>query len=86
MKTPSGIQVIARTAAVLRALRDDTGGISLGRIAERVGLPRFRAGESRALSVPNPSSRFVAMRGKVELAVRTAVAQIDRHLQDALAP
>lgn len=40
MKTPAGIQVIARAAAVLRALRDDTGGMSLGQIAEKVGLPR----------------------------------------------
>ena len=40
MKTPAGIQVIARAAAVLRALRDDTTGMSLGQIAEKVGLPR----------------------------------------------
>ena len=26
----SGIQVIARAAAILRVLRDDTGGLSLG--------------------------------------------------------
>ena len=36
----SGIQVIARAAAVLRALRDDQSGLSLGQIAERVDLPR----------------------------------------------
>lgn len=36
----SGIQVIARAAAILRALRDDTNGLSLGQIAERVALPR----------------------------------------------
>jgi len=36
----AGIQVIARAAAVLRALRDDTSGMSLGQIAEKVGLPR----------------------------------------------
>jgi DNA-binding IclR family transcriptional regulator len=35
-----GIQVIARAAAVLRALKDQTGGLSLGQIAERVDLPR----------------------------------------------
>ena len=42
--TPSngrmGIQVIARAAAILRALRRDTSGLSLGQIAERVDLPR----------------------------------------------
>lgn len=36
----SGIQVIARAAAILRVLRDNTGGMSLGQIAERVDLPR----------------------------------------------
>jgi len=36
----SGIQVIARAAAILRALRDDPDGLSLGQIAERVALPR----------------------------------------------
>lgn len=36
----AGIQVIARAAAILRALRDDTEGLSLGQIAERVELPR----------------------------------------------
>lgn len=35
-----GIQVIARAAAILRALREDTSGMSLGQIAERVHLPR----------------------------------------------
>ena len=36
----NGIQVIARAAAVLRVLRDSPGGMSLGQIAESVGLPR----------------------------------------------
>lgn len=36
----SGIQVIARAAAVLRALKDDPSGLSLGQIADRAGLPR----------------------------------------------
>ncbi|MDI6024631.1 IclR family transcriptional regulator [Corticibacterium sp. UT-5YL-CI-8] len=36
----SGIQVIARAAAVLRALRGATTGLSLGQIADRVRLPR----------------------------------------------
>ena len=35
-----GIQVIARAAAILRALRENTSGMSLGQIAERVALPR----------------------------------------------
>ncbi|MBZ0129127.1 MAG: IclR family transcriptional regulator [Rhodobacteraceae bacterium] len=35
-----GIQVIARAASILRALRDNQTGMSLGQIADRVGLPR----------------------------------------------
>jgi DNA-binding IclR family transcriptional regulator len=37
---PGGIQVINRAARILRALRDQPDGLSLGQIAERVGLPR----------------------------------------------
>lgn len=36
----NGIQVIARAAAVLRALKSNQSGMSLGQIAEIVGLPR----------------------------------------------
>ncbi|MGO4852672.1 IclR family transcriptional regulator [Phaeovulum sp. W22_SRMD_FR3] len=36
----NGIQVIARAAAILRALRGAQGGMSLGQIAEAVDLPR----------------------------------------------
>ncbi|SMX51177.1 IclR family transcriptional regulator [Actibacterium lipolyticum] len=36
----NGIQVIGRAASVLRALRDDPTGLSLGQISERVGLAR----------------------------------------------
>ncbi|MEO6301170.1 MAG: IclR family transcriptional regulator [Paracoccaceae bacterium] len=39
-KSRDGIQVIARAAAVLRSLKDSQTGLSLGQIAERVGLPR----------------------------------------------
>ena len=35
-----GIQVLSRAADILRALKADDGGLSLGRIARRVGLPR----------------------------------------------
>ncbi|PWQ93522.1 IclR family transcriptional regulator [Leucothrix arctica] len=36
----SGIQVIARAAAVLRELKGNTSGMSIGQIAERLELPR----------------------------------------------
>ena len=35
-----GVQVISRAAEILRALKEDDRGLSLGAIAERVGLPR----------------------------------------------
>lgn len=35
-----GIQVISRAAAVLRCLKDQRNGLSLGQISEKVGLPR----------------------------------------------
>jgi len=36
----NSIQVIARAAAILRALKDESEGLSLGQIADRVSLPR----------------------------------------------
>lgn len=39
-QTPQGIQVIARAAAILRLLGKETDGLSLGQIAQRLGLPR----------------------------------------------
>lgn len=36
----NGIQVIGRAAAILRTLRDDPTGMSLGQIADKVGLAR----------------------------------------------
>lgn len=36
----SGIQVISRAAAILRVLKETQSGMSLGKIAERVTLPR----------------------------------------------
>ncbi|MEX3008677.1 IclR family transcriptional regulator [Hoeflea sp. TYP-13] len=35
-----GVQVISRAADILRALKNEHKGLSLGQIAERVGLPR----------------------------------------------
>lgn len=35
-----GVQVIARAAEILRVLKQDNGGMSLGQISDRVGLPR----------------------------------------------
>jgi DNA-binding IclR family transcriptional regulator len=39
-RAASGVQVIARAVAILRALKNQDAGLSLGQIAERVALPR----------------------------------------------
>jgi DNA-binding IclR family transcriptional regulator len=39
-QSQSQVQVIARAAAILRALEDEAGGLSLGQIAQRVNLAR----------------------------------------------
>ncbi len=39
-QTHSQVQVIARAAAILRALEDEADGLSLGQIAQRVCLAR----------------------------------------------
>jgi DNA-binding IclR family transcriptional regulator len=39
-QVPSQVQVIARAAAILRALEDEAEGLSLGQIAQRVNLAR----------------------------------------------
>ena len=36
----NGVQVVHRAAAILRALRDETNGLTLSQIADRVGLAR----------------------------------------------
>ncbi len=40
MEAKGGVQSIARAASILRALKGERDGLSLGRIAQRVGLPR----------------------------------------------
>lgn len=39
-QSSQGVQVISRAADILRALKNEHKGLSLGQIAERVGLPR----------------------------------------------
>ena len=39
-ETTAGIQVIARAAAILRVLKEQNSGMSLGQIADRIDLPR----------------------------------------------
>ncbi len=59
----SGIQVIARAAAILRALKEEPQGASLGQIAGVVGLPRSTvqrivgALQAERLVMANPGGR-----------------------------
>ena len=50
----SGIQVLSRSIAILRALEGQTTGLSLSQLAQRTGLPlaraRRRGAYARALS------------------------------------
>jgi DNA-binding IclR family transcriptional regulator len=59
-----GIQVINRAARILRAVRDEGDGLSLGQIAERVDLPRSTVQrivhalvEERLLMAASPNGR-----------------------------
>ncbi len=59
-----GIQVINRAARILRAVREEPDGLSLGQLAERVGLPRSTVQrivralvEERLLMAASPNGR-----------------------------
>jgi IclR family acetate operon transcriptional repressor len=56
---PQGqVQVIARAAAILRALEDEAAGLSLGQIAQRVNLARSTVQRIvAALEADDPTSR-----------------------------
>ncbi|SDE54897.1 IclR family transcriptional regulator [Ruegeria marina] len=60
-KDRSGIQVIARAAAILRVLKDERGGLSLGQIASRVDLPRSTV---QRITGALAAERFVIQDGK----------------------
>lgn len=60
----AGVQVIGRAANILRALRDEPAGLSLGQIAERVGLARstvqrivYALLDERLLMAASPNGR-----------------------------
>ncbi len=62
-----GIQVIARAAAVLRALGTEPQGLSLGEIAARVGLPRSTVQRIVAALVEEKFLVAASMRAGVKL-------------------
>ena len=71
----AGIQVITRAAPILRALHDETAGLSLAQIAERVGLPRSTVqrivtalSDERLLMTASPDGRVRLGPGLLALA------------------
>lgn len=87
-----GIQVIARAAAVLRVLKDDNDGLSLGQIARRVGLARSTVqrivgalvAERLVMSLPNkrglrlgPEIQALAEASRLDIANATRPYLVD---------
>ena len=76
----SGIQVIARAAAVLRVLKADRSGLSLGQIAEAVDLPRSTvqrivgALQAEALVTADPRGRGIRLGPEL-----SSLAEATRH-------
>jgi DNA-binding IclR family transcriptional regulator len=63
----AGIQVINRAARILRALRDEPEGLSLGQIAARVGLPRSTVQRIVSALVSERLLMAVSPNGRVRL-------------------
>lgn len=89
----SGIQVIARAASVLRALESEPDGLSLGEIAERVGLARSTVqrivaalADEQFLIAATPKSRVKLGPALIRLAnaTRLEVSQLVRPFMEEL--
>ena len=63
----SGIQVIARAAAVLRSLEREPDGLSLGDIAARVDLPRSTIQRIVAALVEEQLLMSASLKARVKL-------------------
>ncbi|MFK7752118.1 MAG: IclR family transcriptional regulator [Sedimentitalea sp.] len=90
----SGIQVIARAAAILRVLKSEPTGASLGQIAKSVDLPRstvqriVAALQEERLVISNPSGRGLRLGPEISAlaqAMRNDVIETCRDLLVALA-
>lgn len=89
----AGIQVIARAAAILRALREDQSGLSLGQISKRVDLPRSTVQRIVAALQEERLVSAAASGGAIRLgpevaalgaATRYSVSEVCRPLMEAL--
>jgi DNA-binding IclR family transcriptional regulator len=87
-----GIQVIARAAAILRALENESEGLSLGQIAKRVDLPRSTVqrivsalAAEQLLIAATPNARVMLGPAIVRMAANTHfefAAFVRPHLED----
>lgn len=87
-----GIQVIARAAAILRALENESEGLSLGQIARRVDLPRSTVqrivsalADEQLLIAATPNARVMLGPAIVRMAANTHfefAAFVRPHLED----
>jgi DNA-binding IclR family transcriptional regulator len=93
-RDPSKIQVISRAAAVLRSLENEQDGLSLGAIAQRLGLPRstvqriVNALESEDLVIaasPKARVRLGPALARLAASVEMSVAKLARPLMEQLA-
>jgi DNA-binding IclR family transcriptional regulator len=103
MKPPAranGIQVIARAAAILRALESDPDGLTLAQLTERVELPRstthriVTALQQERLLAPTNSGRYrlgpalgrlhVAARGDLRRRARPHIEELSRRTQETV--
>jgi len=90
--TRQGIQVIARAAAILRALENESEGLSLGQIAKRVDLPRSTVqrivsalAAEQLLIAATPNARVMLGPAIVRMAANTHfefAAFVRPHLED----
>lgn len=78
----SGVKVIARAAAILRELKGEPAGLSLGQLATRLGLPRSTvqrivgALQQERLLVVTASGRGIRLGPEVEALARSARSDI----------
>ena len=85
-----GIQVLARAADILRALKADNRGLSLGGIARRVGLPRstvqriVNALVAERLVVPNTVSGGFQLGPEIQALARAARQDVAHALRPVI--
>lgn len=89
-ETASGVQVIARAAAILRELKDEPASLSLGQLATRLNLPRSTvqrivgALQQERLVVVTNAGRGIRLGPEVQALARSAHSDIPAVLRPFL--